>query len=208
MKVLAFSDTHSLHKELLTDELKEKEAEVIICAGDFSSNNNNFYDFAEWFGKLNIKHKILIAGNHDEELHYNKDSSKYILKDNGIIYLEDSEIIIDNVKFYGSPWTPIYFHYSFMKTETGLKVMFNKIPDDTNVLITHGPAYKILDKTNLNLNVGSYSLKNKIETLKNLKHHVFGHIHTDFGTIIENDISFHNVSCILKKNKFLTEFEI
>jgi len=69
-------------------------------------------------------------------------------------------------------------------------------------------SYQIIKKS---INVGSTTLLEKIKELKQLKIHIFGHIHNGYGDIIKNNIHFYNVSLLdedykLKNN--LTYIEI
>ncbi len=189
MRILCLSDTHGYHEKFNIDE----SVDVVVHTGDFSNSygKNNIYEteeFLSWFNSLNIKHKILVAGNHDtffgrvvEEK--GKDGVVDYLKLDypNIIYLQDSSIIIGGIKFYGTPWCPIYYDWSFMVSEDYQRKMFSKIPGDTNILLSHTPAYGILDYAN-NTFCGSVPLLeriNKIKNLGNLKYHIFGHIHMD-----------------------------
>lgn len=190
MKILAISDMHGYHTKLNIDET----IDVIVCTGDFSNSRGykNVYEseeFLGWFNSLNIKHKIFIAGNHDTDL-YRKwkcsleggESIEEYLKENypNIIYLQDSSIVIDGIKFYGTPWCPIFYDWAFMDNEMNLRKKYSKIDKDTNVLLTHTPAYGILDYANGTL-CGSNALLERIKKLNKLQYHVFGHIHESGG---------------------------
>lgn len=211
MKILAFSDTHNKHNDIRFNEwieeyLKETTIDVIICCGDFSTSQKSFEGFVSWYAKLPIKNKIMIAGNHDEVLENknSRDGNILLMKEEGLIYLEDTSIIIDDVKFYGTPWTPMFMNWHFMGSENQLKKKFEKIDEDINVLISHTPPYGILDVVKYNNvpfhHAGSTPLAEKIgRKLKDLKLHVFGHIHEDYGIIKKDGITFANVSTLNKK---------
>ena len=100
-------------------------------------------DFLEWFSIQPAKYKIYIAGNH--ELSYQKDPGfKYqmIGQFPGVKYLESKGVTIDGVKFYGSPYTPMFYDWAFMLDRgESIAQEWENIPDDTNVLITHGPGF-------------------------------------------------------------------
>ena len=191
MKILCLSDTHGYHERLKIDET----VDVIVHTGDFSNSygKNNIYEteeFLGWYSSLKIKHKILVAGNHDTFFGKMVDKNgrdeviNYLKLDYpNIIYLQDSSITIDGVKFYGTPWCPIYYDWSFMVSEEDQRKMFSKIPEDVNILLSHTPAYGILDYANGVL-CGSTPLLERIKEIKNLrylKYHIFGHIHMDNG---------------------------
>jgi len=193
MKIIAISDTHRLHYKL-----NLPEADMIIHCGDFSNNEIDCFSFLQWYSDLNYKYKILVAGNHDAFIERKGYENFFnICKEYNIIYLQDTEITIEGIKFYGSPWVNIFGLWSFMDFEKNLEKHFAKISFDTNFLITHGPAYQIGDLVQQDImepNVGSFSLKEKIKELKELKVHVFGHIHDDFGHHKQKTYDAYNVS--------------
>lgn len=189
MKIAIISDTHGLH-----EQLEMPEADVLVHCGDFSHSRKSARLFLEWFSTQDYKYKVLIAGNHDrwfEKMGY--DTIQQVLKDYGtdIIYLQDTEVIIEGVKFYGTPWVPQFFDWAFMGTESYLSNKFKKIPEDTQVLITHGPQYSVLDTVNENRSVGSTALRDRIKTLPNLVLHTFGHIHSGTGRVDTDYISIN-----------------
>ena len=60
---------------------------------------------------------------------------------------------------------------------------WEQIPFDTEVLITHGPAYNMLDHLVLeNLNVGCKVLRSRLLELPNLRVHVCGHTHSAYNS--------------------------
>ena len=105
MKIVCISDTHNYHKRI-----KLPDGDVIVHTGDFSSRGyeHELENFTNWYGSLvgkKYKHVILIAGNHDKgtEAH---DYFKQMCARKNIIYLMDSSVTIDGVKFHGSPVSP------------------------------------------------------------------------------------------------------
>ena len=199
MKICAISDTHKQHKYLKLPS--SDEVDTLIHAGDFSAFESSFYNFLEWFSSLDFKNKILIAGNHDNYV-YEEGYQKIfdICKAKGVIYLEDSSVEIDGIKFYGSPWSLRFGTWDFMVSEERLAEYWGLIPADTHVLITHTPAYKEGDRVNnsynLDRHVGSKTLKQRLEELSDLKLHIYGHIHEAYGihTAKEKDYISYNAS--------------
>jgi Icc-related predicted phosphoesterase len=106
-----------------------------------------------------------------------------LLEQRGIIYLCDEVIVLDGVRFYGSPWQPEFFNWAFNLPRKGpaLRAKWDAIPDDTNVLVTHGPEYGMLDAPGPGNHVGCELLRHRLSTLRNLKAHIFGHIHEGYG---------------------------
>jgi len=213
MRLCCFSDTHTYHRRVVVPD-----GDVAVCCGDITTSGqlSVMYDFAQWMGALPHKNKIAIFGNHDAFEHKSdsRDEAIGYLVDNGITYLEDNEVIIDGVKFYGSPWTPTYGNYSFMASRgEEIARKWNAIHDDVSVLITHGPPYEILDEVRTGevwfgeeiiRNPGCEMLVKRIQQLKNLKVHCFGHIHSGAGVKVINDIIFANcASCAIINNEYV-----
>lgn len=175
LKIAAISDTHSDHLRLKG----LPEADMLIHSGDCTHEGTikEFQEFLEWFKELPYKYKLLTPGNHDFICGSHYGLCNQMTKEAGIHYLLDSEVEIEGIRFYGTPWTPYCGDWAFCIQEEDLAEKFNKIPLDTNVLITHGPAKGILDN-----NYGSISLARQINRLTKLDLHVFGHIHESYGT--------------------------
>ena len=205
MKISIISDTH--HKHIHLQLPSENEIDTIIHAGDFSSFSKSFNAFLEWYSSLPYKNKILVAGNHDEYVFETGYETIYeICKKVGIIYLQDSSVEIDNIVFHGSPWSNCFGLWAFMEEENVLESYWNKIPLQTNVLITHGPAYGKGDRVNNDLqkerHVGSKTLLKRLEALKKLKLHCYGHIHEAFGEHNEKNQTFISYNaCSFDDNK-------
>ena len=114
-----------------------------------------------------------------------------------IIYLQDQSVMIEDVKFYGSPYQPEFYNWAFnLPRGEKLKQKWGLIPKDTDVLITHGPPYGIGDFVPYRGGefVGCKDLEETIITLPNLKAHIFGHIHCGYGHINKNFIQYVNAS--------------
>ena len=187
MRIVCLSDTHRQHGHMLH---RVPEGDVLVHAGDMCMGGQvwEIEDTAKWLAQLPHPHKVVIAGNHDWPLVRDAALAKNLLKDAGIMYLEDSEVVIDGVKFYGSPWTPMFFNWAFMKNRgKELAEVWAKIPEDVKVLITHGPPYGVLDRTlyptgKPDTHAGCEDLTKELLTHRiRPKLHVFGHIHYDYG---------------------------
>jgi len=192
MKLCALSDTHGKHREL---DLSNYSADVLVHAGDWTGGRDSGFsetiDFLQWLEHQPFNHKVIIAGNHELQVEADEQHFREILlMYPSIIYLQDSEVTIDGVKFYGSPYSNKFFDWAFMEDDYYLKHRWKNIPDDTNVLITHGPAYGCHDLVKNDYgrdpHVGSKSLMyKKQELVCTLKAHISGHIHEAYGA---NDI--------------------
>lgn len=157
-------------------------------------------------GKHRDKFKsiLFVEGNHDWLGARNPVVMGQLCQDNGISLLRDSSIEIEGVKFYGTPWQPEFCNWAFnLPRGEPLKEKWAAIPEDTQVLITHGPPMNILDEVDrldykaceyFAEHVGCWDLKKRIEDLKLLKLHVFGHIHKGYGKTEEGPTTFINAS--------------
>jgi Icc-related predicted phosphoesterase len=179
MKLTFISDTHSLHRHLALDS-----GDVLIHCGDFTGRGSldDTADFAEYMAKQDFAHKVVIAGNHERCFEdERRQDAEAILKDAGVTYLNDSGIEISGVKFWGSPIQPEFFDWAFNR-ERGKDIRrhWDIIPDDVDVLLTHGPAFGILDWCVHGERVGCEDLLDAVQRIKP-KIHAFGHIHESYG---------------------------
>jgi len=177
-------------------KLKDLEADVLVHCGDMTGNGGSgaMTQFFEWFGSHDqFKHKICIAGNHDWIFEKTPELGKALVPDN-VIYLEDEEVIIDGVKFYGSPVQKIFCNWAFNRHESKLQQHWEAIPDDTDVLITHSPPYGIGDDVPWSGHQGSPSLYMEVVDRVKPKIHCFGHIHEGYGIKIIENTKFINAS--------------
>lgn len=158
--------------------------DVLIHAGDCTSSGklSQLEDLAQWLSSHPHKHKLLIAGNHDYCFEKEPAESREVCERYGIIYLEDEEITMDGVLFFGSPWTPTFRDMAFNADEEKMFELRARIPNSVEVLITHGPPLGIFDYVPQDrMHVGCYPLSVRVESLSKLKAHIFGHIHEGYG---------------------------
>lgn len=199
MKIICLSDTHCKF-----GKFKVPDGDVLVHSGDltFRGTIEEMSRELSKMGKLPHKVKIYVPGNHDGLAEKNPTLLEQMCKDNGIIYLHDKEVIIEGIKFYGSGWTPEFFDwYLMLPRGQALKEKWDAIPEDVNVLITHGPPFGILDlvpkyihSINSGEHVGCEELRKRIFKLPKLKLAIFGHIHDGYGTETHNGTQFLNAS--------------
>jgi Icc-related predicted phosphoesterase len=199
MKIVAISDTHGKHQNLVLPK-----ADMLIHAGDVSSRGKEteVIEFLKWFSETDFTYKIFIAGNHDFYFERFGDEMINQLIPANVIYLNDNGIEIEGIKIWGSPISPWFYDWAFNRHRgNDIKKHWDKIPQNVDILITHGPVFGILDKTVRNENVGCKDLLEKIETL-NPKFHICGHIHEAYGQVKYRETEFINVS-VLDENYIL-----
>lgn len=206
MKIICISDTHT------RTSFEIPHGDILIHAGDatFRGDYAQVWEFAKWYGKLSHSKKIFIAGNHDWGFERQPEVFRSMMEDNGIIYLEDSAVEIERIKIYGSPYSPEFcgwaFGYSRHDGESIRK--WSQIPDDTQILVTHGPPKGILDLTagyeeitpsgigrySPPEHAGCFDLRERVRGLKNLKIHCFGHVHSGYGMTEIDGVTYVNAS--------------
>lgn len=197
MKILHISDTHSMHDQIPINRFDG--VDMIIHSGDCSnspflaSSNREIMEFLEWYHKVPVKYKIFVAGNHDTAIE-RKAVTRETMHAYGIHYLENESIEIEGLKIWGSPITPTFGQWSFMKARDKTHFVWDTIPDDTDILVVHGPPKGVRDLT--------YNRKNKLEMCgdKSLvtaimrvkpKLVLFGHIH-NFKDIENQGVSTYH----------------
>lgn len=205
MKIWHISDTHRDH-----NLLKIPECDMVIHSGDATNPRDSIKsliemrEFVEWFSSLDIKYKIFVAGNHDICV-----ERRLILpSEMDFIYLENTTIEIEGIRIFGSPYTPSFGNgWAFNKSRSSLSSFWNSIiPDDTDILVTHGPPKGILDlayKDSNNIeNCGDKALLNRIKEINPILS-LFGHIHNNgeninqgVRTIAGYDTVFSNGSVV------------
>jgi len=191
-RIVVISDTHGKHGAPLPD------GDVLIHCGDFCSHGQykDAIQFLGWFQAQPHQRKIFIAGNHDlvfeQGSYHDIEMLTHIFLNDSTHYLNDSGINLFGINFWGSPVQPRFFNWAFNRDRgADIKKHWDKIPSGTDVLITHGPPYKILDEAprwNFGSyeNVGCKDLLDKVLKVKP-KLHVFGHIHASGGQTFSTD---------------------
>jgi predicted phosphohydrolase len=189
MRLVCISDTH-----FPPHALQIPEGDVLIVAGDVCGHSTlaEISVFDAFLGSLPHPHKLLIAGNHDWP--FSRVPEKAIALLRHTTYLKDSGIEIGGIKFWGSPWQPFFCNWAFnLPRGAPLAKVWAKIPGGTDVLITHGPPFGILDQVPSGEHVGCEELLKALQRVRP-KVHIFGHIHEGYGVLKQDGITFANAS--------------
>ena len=174
--------THGFHKLLDIPS----GIDIVIHSGDCSNSRDPFNNesevrrFIDWYKDLPIKNKVYVAGNHDTSIE-NKLVTKEDFKKAGITYLENEYATVCGLKIFGSPHTPRFGNWAFMKERNKLERFWRKaMNEDCDIVVTHGPPKGALDKSydreGRMEHCGDKSLFNRIREIEpGLS--LFGHIH-------------------------------
>jgi Icc-related predicted phosphoesterase len=223
LKIACVSDVHGLY-----NCIKWPKADVLVMAGDLCPNfysdkhrdaqrqgmwlEMQFAPMLRMLGK-SYKKIFIVPGNHDKVFAiYPKKVIQVLGNIKGVHVLVDSAVKYDGKKFYGSPWSSWFHgdHWVFnlpdisdpvdIEARKKIRVIWENIPDDTDVLITHGPARGYLDKTDRGELVGcpilAYEVQNRVKPAL----HIVGHIHEDAGMMVAKgritvNASYVNLQC-------------
>lgn len=191
MKTLVFiSDTHTRLRDIHVPD-----GDILIHCGDICRSGalDELDQFNADMATLPHPHKVVIAGNHDVALQQFPDEARRRLT--AVSYLQDDLLVIEGLRFWGSPWVPAFNDWSF-----GLKrhseAMAEKramIPSGLDVLITHCPPQGIRDHNRLFQNVGCELLRARVDEAPP-RIHAFGHVHEDYGVRRMGETIFLNAS--------------
>ncbi len=208
MRITFISDTHQKHRFC---EAELPGGDLLLHAGDFMTSGYSKAEavvFFDWFNSIKgYDKKVFIGGNHDRILQIDPTWSSLTIQDYPkIIYLEDEgfslyDLITDrSVKIYGSPWQPEFYNWAFNLPRRGdeLQKVWNQIPADTDILITHGPPQGHLDISGPPYNQGDLGcelLRVRVDEIQP-KIHVFGHIHGSYGYKFHEGTHFINASIL------------
>jgi Icc-related predicted phosphoesterase len=185
--LVILSDTHLLHRAL-----EVPDGDVLIHAGDFSmfsKSANAITDFNTWLGELPHRHKIVVPGNH--EFFLEADPSTRSLIDNATVLINEG-FEIEGLRIWGSPVTPLYGGAFGLSPSEDRRRLYAQIPEDIDVLVTHGPPYGILDSSpDSGMHSGCRELFDAVMRVRP-KLHVFGHVHGAHGIFVTDHTTFVN----------------
>lgn len=222
-RIACISDTHGLQGRMSHEVPEETDVLIHAGDFSSIGKYEDFANFRSFMEQQPHQQKIVIAGNHDVTMHSsyyipkgalrfhkriidweNEDQCReYMNKCQNEItsaaftYLEDSECCLHGTgtKVWGSPWQPEFCDWAFnLEKPEELREKWDMIPDDTDVLITHGPPYGILDKNDMGGHCGCREMLKTIQERVRPRVHIFGHIHEGYGSYFDGTTLFVNAS--------------
>lgn len=205
IRIVCLSDTHGQHATVSVPD-----GDVLIHSGDFMAFGDTpkeIVDFNQWLGKQPPRHKVVIAGNHDLMSERHPGAARELLG-NGI-YLENSGLELLGLKIWGSPVQPEFNNWAFnVARGAAIRRYWKMIPENTDVLVTHGRPFGMLDKSHPSTpHLGCEELAKAIEQIKP-RLHVFGHIHGGHGSSTANGTRFVNASVVNEAYRLVHEPQV
>lgn len=174
MKILAFVDTHGIKKAFEELLKKAKDADLLVCAGDFTnwgSDTEKWIQFLETAGKP----LILTYGNHESE----KEVAEVCKRYKFCIYLHRAAYEYGDYMFFGFGGGG--FSERNIEFERIGKRVMNDAKGKKLILITHGPPYgTMLDYIPSAGHRGCKSIRTFIEEAKPMLA-ISGHLHETSG---------------------------
>lgn len=202
--VVCIADLQGMCYEVEPEQLPK--GDILLIAGDLAGwgTMQEINDVNDWLGSLDYKHKIVIAGNHDQYL-ARADGHKVFTN---ATYIQDELVEVMGLKIYGTPLNEmnqyrLYNDWAFCHP-TYLAEAAAKIPADLDILLTHGPAYGFVDRVAHGLNVGSKELRDAV-LKKKPRYVVCGHIHEAHGIEEHFDTTFVNAALCSNRNVMLKD---
>ena len=198
MKVIATADLHG-------DLPDVPECDLLIVAGDVCPVDNHdkshqalwmVAEFRPWLRSQPARKSVFIGGNHDficEMDGFEVEPDKF-----GATYLEDSSLEFEGAKIWGTPWVPSLPNWAFHASDDKARDKFGAIPNDTNIVISHGPIAGVMDEV-AGQSVGSSVLASRIQRIAPAVF-ISGHIHEHGGQYQTlGDTTFINASRMYEK---------
>jgi predicted phosphodiesterase len=198
MRIVCLSDTHGAHD---SPALAVPDGDVLLHAGDMTGSGSldQVEAFGDWLRGLPHPTKVVIAGNHDFAFECNPERALRRLGHgrDGVVYLQDGATVVGGLNVYGSPWQPRFFDWAFnLDRGAPLAAKWALIPEDIDILVTHGPPHGLLDRNTSGHAVGCEALGERLSGLTRLRLHVFGHIHEARGVVVRRNTTFVNASAL------------
>lgn len=191
MQIKVISDTHNDHHML-----SDLECDILIHCGDFGTKGNftEADSFLRWFVRQPAKYKILVPGNHDKRIKTHIDLLGRV-QEYGIHMLMNDGVTINGIKIWGGDFVTsvrdgVYKHDLQTRIDA-----WKDIPNDLDILVTHIPPITLLDTNGEGNHIGCDQLLEAVKR-RNIKYHVFGHVHECGGeSISDHCTTFINAAC-------------
>ncbi|KAK7115946.1 UPF0046 protein C25E10.12-like [Littorina saxatilis] len=227
LRFICMSDTHGAAENERREYHKRiPDGDVLIHSGDFSmaGDPSEIMRFDNFMSKLPHPVKLVIAGNHELTFEDNNHGTHPTLlrqklglpiqsteeevvvacKDllQHLLYLQDETLTICGINIYCTPWVPQFGSWAFsVRRGENLLEVWNKIPSDTDILVTHSPPCGYGDTAEGDNHAGCVELLNTVVKRVKPKFHVFGHIHSGYGMWTNKTTTFINSSVCSNKYK-------
>jgi Icc-related predicted phosphoesterase len=180
------SDTHLLHREV-----EIAPCDLLIHAGDIcfmGRGERELEEFNDWLAEQPASHRVVVPGNHDTPIC--ADPDRWRTRFSNATLLINEGVTIEGIRLWGSPVTSLADVPFGMPDQAERAQLYSTIPDDIDILVTHGPPAGVLDGGQ-----GCAALRRAVIRLKP-RLHAFGHVHAEYGTRPTTHTLFVNASIL------------
>lgn len=201
MKIVCISDVHAKWNKVIIPE-----CDLLISAGDYSflGESHMVRDYHKWLDKQPARHIISVQGNHEKNVEKNFSFYQDLAREQcpRVHFIDEGFVEIEGKQIWCSAITPWFHNWAWNRFPDEIIKHWDKIPNDIDVLVTHGPPQGILDEVrNFNREVGEWEsghcgcpeLLKKVMIIKPMLH-VFGHIHPGYGIKVVDGTTFINAA--------------
>lgn len=191
LRIVVMGDTHELHQSVDTPD-----GDLLIHVGDFtmfSRSQSALADFDHWLGELPHRWRLVVPGNHERFFEAASDPRRLLANAKVLI---NEAVEIEGLPIWGSPVTPGFGPAFVMANPADRRRLYAQIPDDTDILVTHGPPLGILDQPpSSGVHIGDPVLLDAVRRVRPMLH-VFGHVHGAYGVVQTEDTLFANAALL------------
>jgi 3',5'-cyclic AMP phosphodiesterase CpdA len=195
MKIVAVSDLHGFLPAV-------PPCDLLLLGGDLCplrSHKDDYQaawldtEFRAWLGGVPARKVVGVAGNHDWVFQRRPD---LVPRDLPWTYLQDQLVEWEGWRIYGSPWQPPFCGWAFNLDEAGRRAKWALIPDNTDILVLHGPPRGygdgVPERGGVRLSGCPHLLRRIQEVRPRLV--IYGHIHEGRGVWRLGDTVLANVT--------------
>jgi Icc-related predicted phosphoesterase len=179
-RIVCLSDTHNRQ-----GTFDVPDGDVLVHAGDMTGRGTlpEVTAAIAWLEAMPHRDKIVISGNHDFLFERENALARSLIT--RMAYLEDSEVTVQGLRIWGSPWQPRFHDWAFnLPRGRPLREKWERIPEGLDILVTHGPPMGMLGRAFTGEDVGDEELRDRLAAMaKPPRLHVFGHIHEGYGVV-------------------------
>lgn len=191
--VVAVSDLHGQLPPIPPCDLLVVAGDICPLADHTAGAQRVFLEgrFADWLVAAPAAAVVGIAGNHD----LLAEADPGLAESLPWTYLCNSGAEVAGLQVWGSPFAVTYGDWAFMQSDAELEQRFDAIPGGLDILVVHGPPYRVLDRARRGVDTGSRALRRAILRARP-RLGIFGHIHEAHGEAELGDTRCLNVSLV------------
>ncbi len=176
MKILAFTDPHTDGSCLEAVKEKAKQADLLICCGDFTVFRNGMAEVLDFFNQIGKK-MLIVHGNHEDEHHVAEECKKR----KNLVFIHKKVLTLQNLTFIG--WGGGGFAQTDHQFESWIKTKEAEFKGKNAILVVHQPpAHTKIDFLEWAGHVGSKSFRQFMDKYQP-RLVLCGHLHETFHMI-------------------------